>query len=63
MAGTFEPRTPNEARASTGNGIPKRVPACAISTIGTHTIRLPSMIVRTACHQFIPPPTRLAASM
>ena len=63
MAGTFEPRTPNEARASTGNGMQKRVPAWAISTIGTHTIRLPSMIVSTACHQFIPPPTRLAASM
>ena len=43
--------------------MPKRVPAWAISTIGTQTIRLPSMMVRMACHQFIPPPTRPAASM
>ena len=62
-AGTFDPRTPNDARASTGNGMPNRVPACAISTIGMHTIRLPSMIVKSAWRQSIPPPTRLAASM
>ena len=29
-AGTFEPRMPKDARASTGNGMPYRVPACAI---------------------------------
>jgi hypothetical protein len=62
-AGTFDPRVPNEARASTGKGMPYRVPACATSTMGTQTIRLPSMIVPTACFQSMPADTRLAASM
>ena len=34
--------------------MPYFVPACALSTIGTSTIRLPRKIVRIACHQFMP---------
>jgi hypothetical protein len=34
-----------------------------MSTIGTQTIRFPSMIVPTACFQSMPAETRLAASM
>ncbi len=63
IAGTLAPRVPNEARASTGKGIPKRVPGWAIRTIGTSTIRLPSRMVSIACHQLIPPCTSPAASM
>ena len=62
-AGTFAPRTPNEARTNTGNGMPYFVPACALSSIGTSTIRLPSRMVPMACHQFIPPAIRPDASM
>ena len=61
--GMFAPRTPNDARTSTGNGMPYFVPACALSSIGTRTIRFPSRIVPTACHQFIPPAIRPDASM
>src|SRR5690349_7826148 len=53
-AATFAPAVPNEARATTGKGMPYFVPACALSRIGTSTITLPSRIVRSACHQFIP---------
>ena len=63
IAGTFAPSTPNEARAKTGNVIPYFVPACAFSTIGMSTIRLPRKTVRIACHQFIPPVIKLDASM
>ena len=62
-AGMFAPRTPNEARTKTGNGMPYLVPACAFSTIGISTIRLPSRIVAMACHQFMPPAIRPDASM
>ena len=44
-AGTLAPRTPNDARTRTGNGIPYFAPACALSSIGTSTIRLPSRMV------------------
>jgi hypothetical protein len=54
-AGTFDPSVPNDARASTGNGIPYFVPACAFKTIGISTIQFPNVTVRRACHQFIPP--------
>src|SRR5215471_91969 len=47
-AGTFAPRTPKEARTNTGNGIPYRAPAWALSNIGMSTIMLPSRIVPTA---------------
>src|ERR1041385_1588906 len=61
-AGMFAPHVPKLARQYTGNGIPYFVPACAFSTIGISTIRLPRKIVTTACHQFIPPLTSDDAS-
>src|SRR4051812_47455233 len=42
--------------------MPYFVPACAFSTIGISTIRLPRKMVRTDCHQFIPPLTSDEAS-
>ena len=54
-AGTFAPRTPNDARTKTGKGIPYRVPACAFSSIGISTIKLPSRMVPIACHHAMPP--------
>ena len=62
-AGTFAPRVPNAARQNTGNGMPYFVPAWALSTIGSSTMRLPRKIVRTACDQFMPPPMSDEASM
>src|SRR5690349_18217544 len=43
--------------------MPYFVPAWAFRTIGTSTIRLPRKTVRTACHQFMPPPISDEASM
>src|SRR4051794_27806838 len=54
IAAMFAPLTPNGARHNTGNEIPYRVPACALSTIGISTITLPSRMVSIACHQFMP---------
>jgi hypothetical protein len=42
--------------------MPYFVPACAFSTIGMSTTTLPRKMVRTACHQFIPPLTSDDAS-
>src|SRR5216117_4324333 len=53
-AGTLEPSVPYAARANTGNGMPYFVPGCEFSRIGIRTIVLPSRIVISACHQFIP---------
>ena len=53
-AGRFDPYVPYAARANTGNGIPYFVPGCELSRIGASTIVLPSRIVISACHQFIP---------
>ena len=39
---------------STGNGMPYFVPGCEFSRIGISTIVLPSRIVKSACHQFMP---------
>jgi hypothetical protein len=50
----FAPIVPKDARASTGNGMPYFVPGCALSRIGTSTIRLPRPIVSSACQAFIP---------
>jgi hypothetical protein len=61
-AAKFAPRTPKEARTKTGKGTPYLVPAWALRSIGTRTIRLPSEIVNSACHQFIPAAIRPAAS-
>ena len=63
MAGTFAPRTPNDARTYTGKGIPYFVPACAFNSMGTSTIRFPSRIVPIACFQLMPPAISPDASM
>src|ERR1700740_862718 len=63
IAGTFAPRTPNEARTNTGKGIPYFVPACAFKIIGINTIRLPSRIVAMAWYQFMTPAIRPDASI
>ncbi len=43
--------------------MPYFVPACALSTIGTRTMRLPRKMVSTACHQFMPESIMPEASM
>ena len=53
-AARFAPRTPNGARRNTGNGMPYFAPACAFSSMGTSTIRLPSSTVPSACFQSMP---------
>src|SRR5215471_2487795 len=61
-AGTLEPKTPNEARARTGYGIPYLVPPWLFNSMGTRTIRLPSAIVITAWYHPIPRAIRPEAS-
>src|SRR5947207_15649201 len=61
-AGRFEPNVPYAARAKTGNGMPYLVPGCELSKIGISTIVLPSRIVISASHQFIPDAIRLDAN-
>ena len=63
IAGTFAPRTPNDERTSTGNGMPYLVPACALRIIGISTITFPSKIVPIACFQLMPPAINPEASM
>ena len=53
-AGRLAPRTPNEARAKTGKGMPYLGPACPVSSIGTSTMTLASAMVKTACFQSMP---------
>src|SRR5579859_583804 len=62
-AGTLAPKTPYEARAKTGNGMPYFVPGWELRRMGARTIVFPTRIVRSACHQFIPVPMRPDASM
>jgi hypothetical protein len=62
-AGSRAPVVPNEARASTGNGMPYFAPAWPISRIGTSTTRLPSKTIVTACPGDIPSSMKPAASM
>ena len=62
-AGRFEPIVPYAARANTGKGMPYFVPGCELSRIGTRTIVLPSRIVTSACHQFMPSAISPDASM
>jgi hypothetical protein len=57
-AGTLAPRSPKEARASTGKGIPYLGPACPVASIGSSTMTLASAIVKTACFQSMPRATR-----
>lgn len=45
---------PNDALASTGNGIPYFVPGCALRHMGTRVITLPMNTVSTPCHQDMP---------
>ena len=54
IAGTLAPLTPNAARHNTGNDTPYLVPACALRIIGIRTTALPSRMVTSACHQFMP---------
>lgn len=61
-AGRFAPRSPKEARARTGKGMPYLGPACPVSSIGASTITLPSAMVNTACFQSMPSATRPEAS-
>src|ERR687895_1229763 len=63
IAGMFAPRTPKLARHSTGKEMPYRVPACALSTIGISTMKLPSRITSIACHQLMPCDMRPEASV
>ncbi len=62
-AGRLAPRTPNEARAKTGKGMPYFGPACPVSSIGTSTIRLARAMVNTACFQSMPTAMRPEASV
>jgi hypothetical protein len=59
----LEPNAPYAARAKTGNGMPYLVPGCEFKRIGKRTIVLPSRIVASACHQFIPAAISPEASM
>ena len=43
--------------------MPYFVPGCEFSKMGTSTITLPSKMVTSACHQFMPVPMRPLASM
>lgn len=61
-AGRLAPRSPKEARASTGKGMPYLGPACPVSSMGPSTIRLASAMVNTACFQSMPRATRPEAS-
>src|SRR6059058_4169707 len=63
MAGRFEPYVPYAARAKTGKGMPYFVPGCELRRMGTRTMVLPRRIVRSACHQFMPPLISAAESM
>ena len=62
-AGRLAPRSPKDARASTGKGMPYLGPACPVSSIGTSTITLARAMVSTACFQSMPSATRPEASV
>ena len=61
-AATFAPKTPNEARANTGYGMPYFVPAWLFASIGIRTMMFASAIVRIAWYQAMPRATRPDAS-
>ena len=63
IAGRFDPLVPYAARAKTGKGMPYFVPGCEFRSMGMRTIVLPSRIVTSACHQFMPALMRPEASM
>ena len=60
-AGTCAPRTPNVARASTGNGSPCVTAGAAVSTSVASTMRLASVTVATPWIADMPRSTRLPA--
>ena len=53
-AGRLAPFTPNDARASTGNGTPYRGPTRPMSTMGTSTMQLARNTSHTAICQVKP---------
>ena len=53
-AATLAPKTPNEALAKTGYGMPYLVPAWLFASIGIRTMMFASAIVRIAWYQAIP---------
>ena len=53
-AGRLAPKTPNDARAKTGYGMPYLVPAWLFSSIGTRTMMFASMIVKIAWYHAMP---------
>src|ERR1043166_4713074 len=55
IAGRFEPYVPYAARAKTGKGMPYFVPGWELRRMGARTMVLPRRMVRSACHQFMPP--------
>ena len=61
-AARLAPRSPKDARANTGNGMPYFVPAWLFSSIGTSTMMLPSAMHSTAWTQFMPSAIRPDAS-
>ena len=61
--GRLAPRSPKEARARTGNGMPYLGPACPVSSIGSSTITLARAMVNTACFQSMPRATSPEASV
>src|SRR5829696_8442409 len=62
IAAKLAPLTPKEALTKTGNGTPYLVPAWAFRSMGIRTRTLPSEMVSSACHQFIPAAMRPAAN-
>ena len=61
-AATLAPKTPKEARAKTGYGMPYLVPAWLFASIGIRTMMLANAIVRIAWYQAMPRRTRPDAS-
>src|SRR3954466_8018290 len=57
-AGMLAPRSPKEARARTGKGMPYLGPACPVASIGSSTMMLARAMVNTACFQSMPSATR-----
>ena len=61
-AARLAPRSPNGARANTGNGMPYFVPAWLLSSIGMSTMMFPSAMRMMACTQLNPTAMRPEAS-
>ena len=62
-AGILAPKTPKDARARIGKGMPYFVPGWALRSMGIRTMRLPRVMVKSACFQFIPRAMSPPASM